>query len=50
MNKTGCCPVRGDMMDKNNEEIDASLKRAEERKFFTTKNFLLTRYKREEWK
>lgn len=25
MNKTGCCPVQGDMMDKNNEEIDASL-------------------------
>ena len=25
MNKTDCCPVQGDMMDKNNEEIDVSL-------------------------
>ena len=30
MNKKGCCPVQGDMMDKNNKEIDASLKRTEE--------------------
>lgn len=34
MNKTGCCPVQDDIMDKNNEGIDASLKH----------------YKREEWK
>lgn len=26
MNKTGCCPVQGDMMYKNNEEIDASVR------------------------
>ena len=39
MNKTGCCPVQDDMMDKNNEEIDASLKRASVENFFTTKKF-----------
>lgn len=34
MNKTDYCPVQGDIMEKNNEEIEA----------------LLICYKREEWK